>query len=306
MGLLYYRGFTTLSIISPVLEVLGKMSIQTRCSFVDDETRQWLKDTIAKRMTKELRKLRNEMVNMAMTANNGVVVKRGMQNIPKFGVIMEYLVNISKMRAIWSLNEDILKIYYSDNQYAVSIKEDTVLKWTTLTLLWKNTSGLRKKKLAGVVRCLTGKVLSMVRSSMMKTFTTLDPLKPNSQLVFDDAVTSEVTHSCELRASSLNENEIDFRISFDEFDDEDYMVIYDKNSFSYKIISTNDLKTDLKNDNEKVNRPSFPPPEPTVSCFDDLDFFNDFENEFPAIVYNNAQTSKSDLSTELILSLNLI
>ncbi|GJY79431.1 hypothetical protein Tco_0485232 [Tanacetum coccineum] len=33
---------------------------------------------------------------------------------------------------------------------------------------------------------------------------------------------------------------------------------------------------------------------PTVSCFDDLDFFNDLENEFPAIVYNDAQTSKLD------------
>ncbi|GJX53647.1 hypothetical protein Tco_0282016 [Tanacetum coccineum] len=40
-------------------------------------------------------------------------------------VIMEYLVNISKRRAFWSLNEDILKINDSDNQYAVSIKEDT-------------------------------------------------------------------------------------------------------------------------------------------------------------------------------------
>ncbi|GKB44869.1 DNA-directed DNA polymerase [Tanacetum coccineum] len=40
-------------------------------------------------------------------------------------IIMEYLVNISKRRAFWSLNEDILKINDSDNQYAVSIKEDT-------------------------------------------------------------------------------------------------------------------------------------------------------------------------------------
>ncbi|GJW24360.1 hypothetical protein Tco_0038171 [Tanacetum coccineum] len=40
-------------------------------------------------------------------------------------VIMEYLVNISKRRAFWSLNEDILKINDSNNQYAVSIKEDT-------------------------------------------------------------------------------------------------------------------------------------------------------------------------------------
>ncbi|GJS72971.1 putative reverse transcriptase domain-containing protein [Tanacetum coccineum] len=35
-----------------------------------------------------------------------------------------------------------------------------------------------------------------------------------------------------------------------------------------------------------------------VNCFDDLDFFNDFENVFPAIVYNDALTSKLDFLTE--------
>ncbi|GKE97628.1 hypothetical protein Tco_0020979, partial [Tanacetum coccineum] len=41
---------------------------------------------------------------------------------------------------------------------------------------------------------------------------------------------------------------------------------------------------------------------PTISYFDDLDFFKDFENEFPAIVYNDALTSKSDFLTEPTLS----
>ncbi|GJT51790.1 hypothetical protein Tco_0977947 [Tanacetum coccineum] len=90
-------------------------------------------------------------------------------------------------------------------------------------------------------------------------------------------------------------------ISFDDSDDEYYMVVFDKNSFSYKIISTNDLKTDSENDNEKV-MPSLPSPEPKVNCFDDLDFFKNFENEFPAIVYNDAPTSKSDSLTEPILN----
>ncbi|GJU20263.1 hypothetical protein Tco_1153605 [Tanacetum coccineum] len=111
-------------------------------------------------------------------------------------------------------------------------------------------------------------------------------------IVFNDTLTSEATLSSEPAVSSLHDNKIDFRISFDESNDEDYTVIL--NSFSYKIISANDLKTDSENDNEKVNMPSFPLPEPTVSCFDDLDFFNDLENEFPAIVYNDAQTSKLD------------
>ncbi|GKE00140.1 hypothetical protein Tco_1388123, partial [Tanacetum coccineum] len=47
---------------------------------------------------------------------------------------------------------------------------------------------------------------------------------------------------------------------------------------------------------------SLPPPEPTVSYLDDLEFFKEFENEFPAIVYDDALTSKSDLLTEPILS----
>ncbi|GJX87047.1 hypothetical protein Tco_0337821 [Tanacetum coccineum] len=120
-------------------------------------------------------------------------------------------------------------------------------------------------------------------------------------IVFNDMITSDAALSCEPTVSSLND-EIDFRISFDDSDDEDYTVVFNKNSFSYKIISTNDLKTNSENDNEKVNIPSFLPPEPTVNCFDDLYFFNDFENEFPATVYNDDLTSKSDFSTKPVVS----
>ncbi|GJY74871.1 hypothetical protein Tco_0479302 [Tanacetum coccineum] len=41
-------------------------------------------------------------------------------------------------------------------------------------------------------------------------------------IVFNDALTSEVALSCEPTVSPLNDNQIDFRISFDESDDEDY------------------------------------------------------------------------------------
>ncbi|GJR81313.1 hypothetical protein Tco_0152098 [Tanacetum coccineum] len=120
-------------------------------------------------------------------------------------------------------------------------------------------------------------------------------------IVIDDAFAPQDALLCKSQVSTLVNDEIDFRISFDEFDYEDYIIIYDKNSFSFKMISVNYLKTNSENDNEKV-MPSIPLPEPAISCFDDLDFFKDFENEFTAIVYNDAQTSKSDLLTELILS----
>ncbi|GJR07193.1 hypothetical protein Tco_0530177 [Tanacetum coccineum] len=53
-------------------------------------------------------------------------------------------------------------------------------------------------------------------------------------------------------------------------------------------------------------------PNPTVDYFDDLDYFKDIEYEFPAIVYNDGLTSKSDLgikpliNSECIDELNLI
>ncbi|GJT79626.1 hypothetical protein Tco_1053968 [Tanacetum coccineum] len=120
-------------------------------------------------------------------------------------------------------------------------------------------------------------------------------------IVINDAVAPQDELQCKSQISTPVNDEIDFRISFDESEDQDYTIIYDKNSFSYKMISVNDLKTDSKNDYEKV-MPLIPSPEPAISCFDDLDFFEDFENEFPAIVYNDAQTSKLDLLTEPILN----
>ncbi|GJU74845.1 hypothetical protein Tco_1266250 [Tanacetum coccineum] len=97
--------------------------------------------------------------------------------------------------------------------------------------LWRNTSDFKRRKLDVGVRRLIGKL-------------------PRTPIHVDPKV-------------SLLDNEIDFRISFDESDDEDYMVVYDENSFSHKIISVNNLKTDSENDNDKVNMPSFPSPEPT-------------------------------------------
>ncbi|GJV03542.1 hypothetical protein Tco_1337111 [Tanacetum coccineum] len=83
-------------------------------------------------------------------------------------------------------------------------------------------------------------------------------------IVFNDTLTSEVALSCEPTVSPLNDNKTDFRISFDESDDEYYM--------------------------------------PTVSYFNDLDFFKDFEKEFPAIIYNDALTSKLDFLIEPTVS----
>ncbi|GJY33158.1 hypothetical protein Tco_0417627, partial [Tanacetum coccineum] len=196
------------------------------------------------------------------------------------GIIMEYLVNISKRRAFWSLNEDILKI--------------TILKTNT---------PYPSRKIRRIRACThqrpQRKEDQYAYDEYIHDLRFVETEFP--AIAFNDEVPSEKTLSCEPTVSSLND-EIYVRVSSDDSDDEDYTVIFDKNSFSYKTIYTNDLKTDSKNDNEKVNLPSLLSPEPMISCFDDLDFFKDFENVFPTIVYNDAQISKSVLLTGSILS----
>ncbi|GJZ27334.1 hypothetical protein Tco_0571587 [Tanacetum coccineum] len=161
---------------------------------------------------------------------------------------------------ILELKRRYFEDYYSDNQYAVNMDNPTITMEEYIRL--EEEKARRRGK------------------------------------VYNWETATYATLSCEPMVSPLNDNKIDFRILLDESDDEDYTMIYDKNSFSYKIISVNDLKTDSKNDNDKVNIPSFPSPEPKLSYFGDLDYLIDFENEFPAIVCNDALTSKLDFLTE--------
>ncbi|GJU91062.1 hypothetical protein Tco_1303485 [Tanacetum coccineum] len=115
------------------------------------------------------------------------------------------------------------------------------------------------------ITCKYGRIWNDDDVHDLKSFETEFPA-----IVFNDALTSEVALSCETTVSPINDNQINFRISFDKSDDEDYMV----------------------------NMPLFSLPESTVSYFDDLDYFKDFKKEFPAIVYNDALTSKLYFLTE--------
>ncbi|GKB29857.1 hypothetical protein Tco_0869258, partial [Tanacetum coccineum] len=65
-------------------------------------------------------------------------------------------------------------------------------------------------------------------------------------IVYKDSLTSEPEVSSEptVSAHHVNKADFDFVISFDESDDEEYTFTYDKNLFSYKVVSVNDLKLD--------------------------------------------------------------
>nr|GEX03947.1 hypothetical protein [Tanacetum cinerariifolium] len=74
-------------------------------------------------------------------------------------------------------------------------------------------------------------------------------------IVYKDALQPEPKISSEpmVTLNHVKKVDFDFELSFVKSDDEDYTVIYDNNSFLYKIFSTNDLKSDKDNDNDKID-----------------------------------------------------
>ncbi|GKF09493.1 hypothetical protein Tco_0043717 [Tanacetum coccineum] len=74
-------------------------------------------------------------------------------------------------------------------------------------------------------------------------------------IVYKDALTSEpeVSSKPTVSAHHVKKVDFDFEISFAESDDEDYTFTYDKDSFSYKLISINDLKSYSGNNDGKIN-----------------------------------------------------
>ncbi|GKB08528.1 hypothetical protein Tco_0836840, partial [Tanacetum coccineum] len=121
------------------------------------------------------------------------------------------------------------------------------LSWMIQTSLWKNTSVFKKKRLKDMVEHLIGKTATYGKMDYCEdeddSFTNLETEYP--AIVLDD--TSDATLSCEPTVSPLDQNEIDFEISFDKSDDEDYMN-------EFPAIAYNDLKS--KSD---------PPIEPSVN-----------------------------------------
>ncbi|GJV70445.1 hypothetical protein Tco_1490440 [Tanacetum coccineum] len=90
-------------------------------------------------------------------------------------------------------------------------------------------------------------------------------------IVFNDTLTSEVALSCEPTVSPLNSNQIDFRISFDEFDDEDY---------TFPAIAYNDALTSKLDFSEPTVSPQH------IDEFDETSLF-EYDDEGQNVIYFN-------------------
>ncbi|GJX62176.1 hypothetical protein Tco_0295076 [Tanacetum coccineum] len=115
--------------------------------------------------------------------------------------------------------------YFSDENLSIDdLALDNELKWTTPTLLWKSVSGLRKKKLVRLVKVYNWETATYGKIWDNEDVHDLGSVETEFlAIAFNDTLTSEATLSYDPMVSSLN-YEIDFKISFDESDDEDFMV----------------------------------------------------------------------------------
>ncbi|GKB75986.1 hypothetical protein Tco_0942881 [Tanacetum coccineum] len=123
-------------------------------------------------------------------------------------VIMEYLVNISKRRAFWSLNEDILKI--------TILKTNTPYPSRKIRRIRACTHQRPQRNEAQYVETATyGKIRVDDDLHDLRYVEAEFPA-----IVIDDAFAPQDALSCKSQVSTPVNDEIDFRISFNKSDDD--------------------------------------------------------------------------------------
>ncbi|GJU54684.1 hypothetical protein Tco_1228398 [Tanacetum coccineum] len=116
-------------------------------------------------------------------------------------------------------------------------------------------------------------------------------------IVFNDSLTSNETLFCEPTVSSLNNNELDFRISFDEFDDADYTNEFPAIVYNDALTSKSDFSTEPTLCPQRIDKFDLND-ETSLSEYDEVEqsilYFNDL---FPFNIVN-PDDLKSDKGTD--------
>nr|GEZ08213.1 hypothetical protein [Tanacetum cinerariifolium] len=143
-------------------------------------------------------------------------------------------------------------------------------------------------------------------------------------IVFNDKLASEEALPCEPMVSSLNDNEIDFRISLDESDDEDYMgmlfnliknlyvlfgIPFDpKQYYKYGVCTRMLRRPRLKEEKSRRHGKVYnweTAKHAKIWYDDDIHDLRSMETKFPAIVFNDKLASEEALPCEpMVSSLN--
>ncbi|GKB33855.1 hypothetical protein Tco_0873256 [Tanacetum coccineum] len=205
------------------------------------------------------------------------------EEIHEFELIIEYLVKISKKARILELKQRHLKITVLTSYTSYPSRNIRRICAYTLQETTKNQSPIRLKLMMDDPNITIEEYIKLQaekaqrRGRMFNWETNTYGKSYCDDLVFFADFEAEYTAIVYNDALTLNENvpskphvsiynaikaDIDFSISFSDSKDEDYTLISDKDSFSYKLIPFNDLKQDPVNDHVEMN---------TKLCSEDVD-----------------------------------
>ncbi|GKC23325.1 hypothetical protein Tco_1025475, partial [Tanacetum coccineum] len=113
--------------------------------------------------------------------------------------------------------------------------------------------------------------------------------------VLNDALTSEVTLSCEPTVSPLNDNKIDFRISSDESDDEDYTNEFPAIVYNNAQTSKSNLLTEPILNPQHIDEFNLKDETSLSECDEEEQNVLNFNDLFPfTVIYLNDSKSNKD------------
>ncbi|GJU76528.1 hypothetical protein Tco_1273598 [Tanacetum coccineum] len=182
----------------------------------------------------------------------------------------EELKGIHSTFHVLNLEKCLAEDYYSEDQYAVSIKKDTAYPCLHSPKTMKERRSIRRIQKKSI--CRIEDIVKMDDPNItMEEYISLEEEKARR-------------HGKVYNWETTTYGKI--------WDNEDVHGLGSVKSEFPAIVFNDTLTSEVALSCE---------PTPMVSYFDDLDYFKDFDNEFLTIVYNDALTSKSNFSTEPVV-----
>ncbi|GJV39451.1 ribonuclease H-like domain-containing protein [Tanacetum coccineum] len=168
-----------------------------------------------------------------------------------YQLIMEYLVNISKKAHILELKTKTFEDYYSDIQYAVSIKEDMTYLCMHFT---KDHKGTRSNTMDNP-NITMEEYIRLEEEKAHRHGKVYNWKTAKYAIVYNDALTSKLDFLTDPNLSPQPIDEFDLKdeTSLSEYNEVEQNVLYFNDLFPFNIIYPDNLKSDKDNDDNEID-----------------------------------------------------
>ncbi|GJV74774.1 retrovirus-related pol polyprotein from transposon TNT 1-94 [Tanacetum coccineum] len=173
-------------------------------------------------------------------------------------IIMEYLVKLDQKARILELKRRYFEDYCSDNQYAISIKEDTVYLMDDPNITMEEYIRLEEEKARRRGKVFNWETAKYGKIRIDEDVHNLRSVETKFPAIIINEISSEKNTFLSFNIPTLcpqhiDEFDLNDETSLSEYDEEEQNVLYFNDLFPFNIIHPSDLKSEKDNDDNEID-----------------------------------------------------